>query len=147
MRGRKIIWSLAVTLLLVFVGKFALAEGFGLGETKEQLKLDYEVKAKLFANEHVTVEFWLVDEGRLAPIYDVELLVPHKSGSGTAEFAASLAMKPINGKKYTAFQMPKALADRAEIHLRTGHLDGKTERATFYFHTIRVKDYIVAEKK
>ena len=54
----------------------AWAEGLGLGETKQQLKLNYEVSVKDHGTGRVTVTFTLADEGRLKPINSIGALAP-----------------------------------------------------------------------
>jgi hypothetical protein len=56
----------------------AWAEGLGLGETKQQLKLDYEVSVKDHGTGRVTVTFTLADAGRLKPLSSVDFSIPSK---------------------------------------------------------------------
>jgi hypothetical protein len=52
------------------------AIGFILGESKEELKLDYDLSVTDHGTGRVTLVFTLDDEGRLAPLDEVQLAIP-----------------------------------------------------------------------
>ena len=61
---------------VVLAGGVAWGMGFMLGQTKEELKLEYEVSVVDHGTGRVTVVLTLVDEGRLKPLDEVQLVIP-----------------------------------------------------------------------
>jgi hypothetical protein len=121
--------------------------GFYLGETKEQLKLKYDVVVRDQGDERVSIEFTLADEGRLEPLDDVRFLVlaqePDNGGGYSADILFSIHMhKGEGGKRVGRVQILKSLAERAEIVLDTHTLDGKHDGLTRLHHGIPVKNYL-----
>ena len=128
------------------------AIGFILGETKEQLKLKYEVDvAEVVIDDRgtvlVTVVLTLEDEGRLKPLDEVQLVIPSrqpfKDGGYGADLVVSIDMKQgADGKRVGRVQFLPELAERAEIQLNTHALDGKTDPMTRLHHVIAVAKYL-----
>jgi len=137
---------LAATMLSANI---AWALGFGLGETKEELKLDYQVEVTDHGTGRVTVVFTLADEGRLKPLQSVDLVIPSEDGSNHVDMSLSLALREEDGKQVARIHLLKTLAERAEIQLKTRHIDGKEELLTWYYHSIPLAEYlkIVEPKK
>ena len=129
----------------------AWAEGFGLGETKQQLNLNYEVSVKDHGTGRVTVTFTLADEGRLKPLSSIDLSIPskdrHKSGGYMSDLSLSLATRNVDEKQVASVHLKKELAERAQIQLKTRNLDGKREPLTWYYHSIRIVDYLRSEER
>ena len=149
MSVRKLCLSPLVLAALVLAPPLAWAEGLGLGETKEELKLKYDVTATDYGSGFVTLQFTITDQGRLAPLdRGVEMVVPGMGGSGV-DFALQLESRKPDGKPAFTIQLRREQAERAEILLKTGTLDGKQEPLTWYFHRIPVAQYLKAagEKK
>jgi hypothetical protein len=135
----------AVFAGVVSAAGLAWALGFELGETKEQLKLKYDVSAADHGTGRVTVTLTIADEGRLAPLSrGVDLVVRSKDGSGYADLSVSLERTSVEGKQVMRAHLAKELAERAEIRLQTNHLDGKQEPRTWYYHRIPIADYLKA---
>ena len=88
---RTLRWSalLLATVAFVWTSGRAWGIGFYLGETKEELKLKYDVVVHNHGDERVTVEFTLADEGRLKPLDEVQFLIlakePDKGGGYGAD--------------------------------------------------------------
>jgi hypothetical protein len=120
----------------------AWALGFELGETKDQLGLKYDVAVQDHGTGRVTVTLTIADDGRLKPLRSVDLVVPSDDGAGHVDLALSLALKDSGGKRTASVHLKRALAERAEIHLVTDHLDGKQLALTWYYHVIRLADHI-----
>ena len=127
---------------LVLTATLAWAEGLGLGETKEQLKLKYDLSVVDHGTGRVTVSLTIADQGRLKPLDSVELAIPSKDGTGYFDLAVSLATKTVDGKLLVSVHLKRELAERAEIHLKTSSLDGKQEPLTWYYHAIPIAEYI-----
>jgi hypothetical protein len=120
----------------------AWALGHGLGQTKEQLKLDYEVSAVVHITGRVTVSVTIADQGRLTPLESVDLVIPSQDGSGYVDLSVSLATREVDGTLHVRAHLIRELADRAEIHLRTWTLDGEQQAETWYYHAIPIAEFI-----
>lgn len=127
---------------VVLAANGAWALGFRLGETKEQLKLDYEVSVVDHGTGRVTVNLTIADPGRLKPLDSVELVVPSDAGTGFVDLSLSLATRDVGGKRLVSVHLKKALAERAEIQITTSSLDGKKEALTWYYHAIPIAGYL-----
>jgi len=134
--------SLLLLAALFLPAGRALAMGEILGETREQLKLKYEVKVQDPDNGQVQVEFTLEDEGRMKPLDAVELAIPKQDGSGTYDLTANLSVREDQGKRVARFNLKKEWAARAEIWLNTYHFDGKPLVMTHYHYLIPVAQYL-----
>ena len=143
--------SLVMIAALFSTTKLAWAEGFELGETKQQLKLGYEVAVKDHGTGRVTITFTLADDGRLKPLDSIDLSIPskdkHKSGGFMSDLSLSLATRKVDGKQVASVHLKKELAERAQIQLKTRSLDGKQEPLTWYYHRIRIVDYLKNEER
>lgn len=145
---------MVVAVTVAWAAGRAWGIGFYLGETKEQLKLQYDVVVRDQGGERVSIEFTLADEGRLKPLDDVQFLVlakePDKGGGYSADLLFSIAMhQGEGGKRVGRVQILKSLAERAEIVLNTHTLDGKHDGLTRLHHGIAVRSYLkaAAERK
>ncbi len=136
---------------LAMTTSHAWAEGFGLGESKEDLKLDYKVSVHDHGTGRVTITFTLADEGRLQPLNSIDFYIPstdkHKSGGHMADLVLSLATREVDGKQVATIHVKKELIERAEIQLKTSHLDGKQELLTWYYHSIPIAKYMELEEQ
>ncbi|HUE71476.1 MAG TPA: hypothetical protein VMP01_11385 [Pirellulaceae bacterium] len=121
----------------------AFALGFELGETKEELKLVYDVKATDHGTGRVTITVTIADEGRLKPLdRGVSLNIPGKEGTGYADLSVNLERRKEVGKQVVSIHLAKELAERGSINLQTNHLDGKSDPRTWYYHRIPLADYL-----
>ncbi len=139
---RKFCLPSTVFAAIVLAANLAWAEGLGLAETKEQLKLKYDVSSADHGTGRVTVNLTIADEGRLKPLDSVDLVIPSKDGTGFVDLSLSLATRKVDGKLLVSVHLKKELAERAEIQLRTLSLDGKKEALTWYYHAIPIAKYI-----
>jgi hypothetical protein len=137
-----------IFVVTVLVAGSAWAIGFGLGETKEELKLDYEVALQDHGTGRVTVNLTIAGQGKLNPLDSVYLVIPSKDGTGHVDLSLSLATREVDGKLSVRAHLKRELAERAEIQLRTRTLDGKQELLTWYYHSIPLAGYLKdAEQK
>lgn len=133
-----------VACILAANGAWAI--GFELGETKEELKLKYEVKASDHKTGRVTVTLTLEDEGRLGPLDSIDLQIADAAGPGYVDLSISLAVRKVDGKQVVTVHLLRSLAERASLQLRTHSLDGKKQGLTWYYHAIPLEPYLpVAE--
>ena len=116
------------------VGTGAAAEGGArllgheFGETKQELKLDYDVEVHDNGGGRVSVVFTIADEGRLKPISSFDVAAPSKDKSGYYDLVVPMAVRDggvSGGKRGIMFQLTRDLAERGEIDLKTSTFDGK----------------------
>ncbi|MGI8980264.1 MAG: hypothetical protein ACR2FY_13645 [Pirellulaceae bacterium] len=147
---RKFCLPSLVLAAIVLAGNLAWALGLELGETKEQLKLKYDVAVVDHGTGRVTVTLTMADEGRLAPLdRGVGLVIPSKDRSGYVDLSLSLERRKDDGKQVMSVHLTRELAERAKIHLSTDTLDGKQQPLTWYYHSIPIAKYLkeAGEKK
>ena len=142
MMTRKFGLSLVLLASLLLSAHRASAMGEILGQSKEELKLKYDVVVHDPDNGIVQVQFTLADEGRMKPLYGVELMLPMANGSGSYDLVAPLDLREIDGKRQVTVQLKKEWASRAEIWLNTYWFDGKKLVMTHYHHVIPVAKYL-----
>jgi hypothetical protein len=124
----------------------AHAIGFILGESKEDLKLGYDLSVTDHGTGRVTLVFTLADEGRLAPLDEVQLAIAaeqeNEGGGRWMDLVVSIDMlKTEGGKLVGRVHLRKEWAERAEIRLNTHTLDGKMDPRTRLHHVITVAEH------
>lgn len=139
--------SLIFAAVVLTGSQFAWGLGRELGETKEQLKLKYDVSWTDHGTGRVTVKLAIADEGRLEPLRSVELRLPAEDGTGYADLSTTLSPREADGKRIYTVHLTRELAERAEIHLVTDHLDGKEQPLTWYYHVIPMDENLTAEQQ
>ena len=140
---RKFSMSKIALAAVVLAANSAWALGFELGETKEQLKLDYEVSVADHGTGRVTINLTIADEGRLKPLdRGVELVIPSQDGTGYVDLAVLLERTNLDGKQQVRVHLARELAERATIQLQTNTLDGKQSPLTWYYHTISIAEHL-----
>jgi hypothetical protein len=130
----------------------ARGEGYVLGESKEELKLKYEVAVEEHpaderGTSRVTVVLTLADEGRLAPLDEVQLVVPgqqvNKNGGRWMDLVVAIDMsKADGGRRIGRVHLLKELAERAQIQLNTHTMDGKRDPTTRLHHVIPIAKHL-----
>jgi hypothetical protein len=138
--------SVAFTFI-VLAANLAWGLGFRLSETKEQLKLKYDVSLVDHGNDRVSVTLTILDQGRLEPLDSVDFVIPSQDGTGFVDLVVSLATKKVDGKLSAQIELKKELAERAEIQLKTWSLDSKIEKRTWYYHSIPIAEYLKKQKQ
>jgi hypothetical protein len=138
---------LMVLSALILTTGWAWAEGFILGETKEELKLQYDVAVQDHGTGRVTVVFTLADEGRLRPLDEVQLVIPgqeeNEHGGHWMDLVVSIDMTQADGGKHVGrVHLLKEWAERAEIQLNTHTMDGKTDPLTRLHHVIPIAKHM-----
>ena len=146
MKMRKCRLPLFVVAAFALTANVAWAEGIELGETKEQLMLKYDVTVNDHGTGRVTVVLTIAGQGRLGPLDAVDLVVPakdkNKDGGSYVDLSVALATSEEGGKQVARVHVIRELAERAEIHLRSHHLDGKQDAITWYYHSISIAKYL-----
>jgi hypothetical protein len=145
---RKLCLTSIALVMMVLSANLAWALGLELGESKEQLKLKYDVAVVDHGTGRVTITLTIADEGRLAPLdRGVELLIPSKEGTGYVDLSVSLNRRKVDGKQVVSVHLTKELAERAAIQLNTDTLDGKVAPLTWYYHSIPIARYLKTEEQ
>jgi hypothetical protein len=141
---------LTAIAMIAIPASFALAMGFQLGESKEELKLEYDVSIYDHNTGRVTIEFSLTDAGRLKPTRSVDLSISsdekHDGGGFKSDLTISMALRNDGAKQVARVHIRKDWAERAQIQIKTGHLDGKQEPLTWYYHSIPLKELVARAK-
>jgi hypothetical protein len=140
---------------VALAGNVASAEGHRLADTKEQLRLRYDVSVIDHGDSHLAVVVRIADAGRLKPLTGVDLVIRMSPTSGSrnddVELCAPLATSSNNNGAIEArVDLVEGLAARAEICLKSLNLDGvhETRSLKWYYHAIPLVEYIKsAEKK
>lgn len=142
MTHHRVTRSLIVLLVVSCVAPLAWAIGEQLSESKDELRLKYDLDLTDHQSGRVTVTLTIHDQGRLKPLDSIELLIPGEDKTGYVDLSVSLAVQEIEGRQRVRVHLKKELAERAEIQLRTHTLDGNESLRTWYFHTIPLRDHI-----
>ena len=138
----------ALTITLFIAPKVAWGLGFQLSETKEELKLMYDVSVSDPDNGRVTIELNVTDFGRLGPGTFVEFGIPSEDGTGFYDLSVRVEMIERDGKSLGRVHLKKEWARRGSLHLVTYKFDGKAEPLTHYYFLIPVAELIkTAESK
>ena len=133
--------------ILIWLSSRALGIGFIVGESKEELKLKYDVTVQDHGTGRVTAVLTLEDEGRLKPLDEVQLVIPGQEkqpdGGYWMDLVVSLDMvKTDDGKRVGRVHILRTLAERAEIQLNTHTMDGKLDPLTRLHHVIPLAKYL-----
>ena len=150
---RKLRLPLVLFAAILLSANFAWALGQQLGETKEQLKLKYDVSVTDHGTGRVTVVLTIADQGRLKPLSSVDFVVlgkEYKEGkgySGYVDLSVALAIEEEAGKQVVRVHVLKELAERAQIQLKTSSLDGKKQPLTWYYYAIPIAKYLKNEEQ
>lgn len=143
-RAKVLASCLTLGAILLAAGN-AGAIGFVLSESKEELKLGYDVTVTDHGTGRVTVVLTLADEGRLAPLDEVQLVIPaqetNADGGRWMDLVVSIEMtKTDDGKRVGRVHLLRELAERASLQLNTHTLDGKIDPLTRLHHVISIDE-------
>ncbi len=121
--------------------------GFVLRESKEELKLEYDVAVQDHGAGRVTVVLTLADEGRLKPLNEVQFVIPGQEenidGGHGMDLVVAIDMKTTNdGQRVGRVHLRKEWAERAEIQLNTHTMDGNIDPLTRLHHVIPIAGYL-----
>ncbi|WP_397568199.1 hypothetical protein [Schlesneria sp. T3-172] len=149
--------SRTARIVLVIIAAFAIpascafALGFRLGESKDELNLKYDLSVYDHDTGRVTVKFTLKDEGRLKPVTSVDLHIAsdekNERGGFKSDLTMSMSLREVEGNRVAQIHIRKDWAERAEIQIKTGHLDGKQEPLTWYYHAVPLKDLVARAER
>jgi hypothetical protein len=117
-----------------------------LPQSKDEWGLKYDVAVDDAGSDKVTVKFTLADEGRLKPIYSIEVIAfsrPDATGGRTYLAKERFEFKPNkDGVREGQVQIPKKLAEGAIIRFLTLTVEGRRQTAGAAYHDIQLKKYL-----
>lgn len=110
----------------------------GLGPSKDEWGLKYDVEVNDAGRDTLTVVFTLADEGRLKPFYKIELIAFSKEtddqGGHAYDVKAPIELKTTqDGRRVGQVQIRKEFADRAQFRILTQMVDGQPQRWLAYY--------------
>ena len=131
-----------VAAVLVWTAGSAWGLGHVLRESKEQLKLKYDVVVEDPGTGRVTIVLTLANEGRLKPLDEVQLVVPgkqkDKDGGSSMEVELIDMVKGEGGTRVGRVRILREAAERAQIWLNTHTMDGNLDPDTRLHHVIPI---------
>jgi hypothetical protein len=119
----------------------------GLGPSKDEWKLKYDVEVHDAGGDKLTVAFTLADEGRLKPIYSIDLVAFSKQtdnqGGRSYDVMVPIELKPTqDGRRAGQVQIRKEFVDRAKIRIITLTVDGKRQPSGGAFYDIPIEKFL-----
>src|SRR6476661_7281200 len=121
-----------VVAAIVLMSDRSWAIRYGLDPSKDDWKLKYDVSVHHADGDTLTVVFTLDDEGRLKPIYSIDLVAFSKQtdnqGGRSYDVMVPIELKPTkDGRRVGQAQIRKQFVDRAKIRIITLTVDGKRQ--------------------
>lgn len=131
-RFSRLATGLLVVAAMVLMSERSWAIYYRLGPSKDEWGLKYDVAVQDADSDEVTVVFTLADEGRLKPIYSIELVAFSKQtdsqGGRSYDVKEPIELKPTeDGRRAGQVQIRKEFLDRAKIRILTQMVDGKRQ--------------------
>ena len=127
---------LAVAAVVLMAGR-CWAIFYGLGPSKDEWKLKYDVVLKDANADTLTVVFTVADEGRLKPIYSIDVLAfsePDRSGGRSYLLKAPIKLETTtDGKRAGEVQIPRKFLDVAVVRILTQTVDGQRQQYAAYY--------------
>ncbi|MGD9724465.1 MAG: hypothetical protein AB7O59_24320 [Pirellulales bacterium] len=120
---------------------------YGLPPSKDEWGLKYDVSVTEVDSDTLTVVFTLADEGRLKPLYSIELVAfsqqLDRQGGRSYDVKSPFELKPTEGGKRSGqVQIPTRVADRAKIRILTHMVDGKRQPSGGAYIDIPIQKYM-----
>jgi hypothetical protein len=139
--------GILVVAVIVLMSDRSWGIYYGLGPSKDEWKLKYDVAVYEADGDKLTVVFTLADEGRLKPFYSLELVAFSKQtdpqGGRSYDVKAPIELKPTaDGKRAGQVQIRKEFADRAKIRILTRMVDGKRQPSGGAYYDIPIAKYL-----
>ncbi len=124
--------GMLVVATMVLMSERSWAIYYRLGPSKDEWGLKYDVAVQDAGSDTLTVVFTLADEGRLKPIYSIELVAfskqTDKQGGRSYDVKAPIELKPTeDGRRVGQVQIRKEFVDRAKFRILTQMVDGKRQ--------------------
>lgn len=146
-RLSRLAMGMLVFAAIVLMSDRSWAIRYGLGPSKDDWKLKYDVAVHDAGGDKLTIVFTLADEGRLKPIYSIDLVAFSKrtdnQGGRSYDVKVPIELKPTqDGRRAGKVQIRKQFIDRAKIRIITRTVDGKRQPSGGAFYDIPIKKYL-----
>ena len=145
-------WSRLATGMLVVAAMVLTSDRcwaiyYGLGPSKDEWGLKYEVEVLDAGSDTLTIVFTLADEGRLKPIYSIDVVAFSKQtdsqGGRSYDVKAPIELKPTeDGRRTGQVQIPKKFAVGAKIRILTQMVDSKRQPSGGAYYDIPIAKYL-----
>ena len=138
--------TLVVAAMVLMSGR-SWAIYAGLGPSKDEWGLKYDLAVSDADGDKVTVVFTLADEGRLKPFYSIHLVAFSKQtdiqGGRSYDVKVPIELKTTeDGKRAGQVQIRKEFLDRAKIRILTQMVDGKRQPSGGAYYDIPIAKYL-----
>ena len=145
--SRRLAAGILVVAAMVLMSGRSWAIYYGLPPSKGEWKLKYDVAVHDADGDKLTVVFTLADEGRLKPIYSIDLVAFSKQtdnqGGRSYDVKAPIELKPTkDGRRAGQVQIRKDFLDRAKIRIITHMVDGKRQPSGGAYYDIPIAKYL-----
>jgi hypothetical protein len=132
---------------MVLISERCWAVFHALGPSKDEWGLKYDVEVTDAGGDMLSVTFTLADEGRLKPIYSIELIAlsEQTDSQGGRSYDAKLPveLKPTeDGRRAGQVQISKQIADRAKFRILTQTVNGKRQTAGAAYYAIPLNKFL-----
>jgi hypothetical protein len=139
--------GMLVVAAMVLMADRSWAIYYGLGPSKDEWGLKYDVEVRDAGSDTLTVVFTLADEGRLKPFYSLELVAFSKQadsqGRRSYDVKAPIELKTTeDGRRMGQVQIRKEFADHAKIRILTRMVDGKRQPSGGAYYDIPIAKYL-----
>src|SRR5262245_32920171 len=119
---------------------------YGLGPSKDEWGLKYDVEVEDAGNNVLNVTFTLEDEGRLKPFHSIELIAMSRQadnqGRRSYDVKAPFQFKTTeDGKRTATVQIRKEFVNGAQIRILTRMVDGQRQPSGGSYYDIPLKKY------
>jgi hypothetical protein len=137
-RLSRVATGMLVVAAMVLMSGHCWAIYYGLGPSKDEWGLKYDVAVNDADGDMVTVEFTLANEGRLKPIHSIDLVAFSKQtdsqGGRSYDLKERIELKPTkDGRRAGQVQIRKEFVDRAKFRILTLTIDGKRQQSGAYY--------------
>jgi len=138
--------GILVLAAMLLAAEHCLAIRFPLPPSKDEYGLKYDVAITEADGGKLTVVFTLADEGRLKPLYAVDVVAFSKQtdsqGGRSYDVNEKLELKPgADGKRVATATFSKEHLDRAKIRIITLMVDGKRQPSGGAIYDIPLSKY------
>jgi hypothetical protein len=139
--------GMLVVAAMVLMSGRSWAIYYWLGPSKDEWGLKYNVAVHDADGDKLTVVFTIADEGRLKPIYSIDLVAFSKQtdnqGGRSYDVKAPIELKPTqDGRRAGEVQIRKEFAHRAKIRILTRMVDGKRQPSGGAYYDIPIAKYL-----
>jgi hypothetical protein len=146
-RLSRVATGVLVVAAMVVMSDRSWAIYYGLGPSKDEWGLKYEVEVHDEGSETLRVVFTLADEGRLKPFHSLELVAFSKQadsqGRRSYDVKAPIELKATqDGRRAGQVQIRKEYLNRAKIRILTRMVDGKRQPSGGAYYDIPIAKYL-----